>query len=285
MTPAPYRIAGIADGRSPLVFTVSHSGRLYPPDFHSLQPVAALRVLEDPHVDRLLLPAATAAGAPLIRACYARAVIDLNRAEEDIDPAMFCGRLDIRTRPGARSRAGLGLIPRLAGGQPIHAGRLPAAVAMDRIATIHRPFHRAVAVALARARQKHGFAILVDCHSMPAPPPPWRGDMVLGDRHGRSATAALRYWLVDALAGLGLDVVLNQPYAGGDIIARHGAPDAGVHAVQLEFNRRSHLDLQTLLPSRGFPALAQALARMARRLAEAAPALALAGALPSLAAE
>jgi N-formylglutamate deformylase len=285
VTTGPHRIAGRLDGGIPLLLTVAHSGRLLPSDFASPLSARQLRALEDPHVDRLLLPAATATAAPLLAARYARAVIDLNRAESDHDPAMVAGRLDVPARPSARTRAGLGLLPRLAAGRPVHDRPISAVTAMERIRTLHRPFHRAIACGLARARQAHGFAILVDCHSMPTPAAPPRADVVVGDCHGRAAAPELRDWLCRALAAEGLAVSVNDPYAGGDIIARHSAPLQGIHAVQLEFDRRLYLDPATLRPAAGFGGLAASISRLMTGLIRIAPMLALAPEPPALAAE
>jgi N-formylglutamate amidohydrolase len=39
-----------------------------------------------------------------------------------------------------------------------------------------------------------------------------------------------------------LPQALNVPYAGGYILERHGAPERGIHAIQLEIDRSLYLD-------------------------------------------
>jgi N-formylglutamate amidohydrolase len=255
MAPAPFRVSGRLDGGSPLLLSSPHSGRWLGPGFRSAVPLAELRGLEDAHVGRLVAPAARASHAPLVEATHARALIDLNRSEDEYDPAMLLGQLGVAPRATHRVRAGFGLVPRLApSGQPIHSDRLPAGLVMERIVRLHRPFHAALADGLAAARARHGVAVLLDCHSMPALPRAG-ADVVLGDCNGTAAAAWLTACVRASLEAEGLKVALNQPYAGGHIVARHGRPDTGVHALQIEFDRALYMDA-TLVPHGGFARLA-----------------------------
>jgi N-formylglutamate deformylase len=282
----PYRLTGRLDGRAPLILASPHSGRQFPPGFLAgvrLPPVA-LRRLEDAHVDRLLAPAA-ALGLPLLAAAMSRAVIDLNRAEDELDPAMFAMAPARPARLTDRVRRGYGLFPRYAApNQPIHAGRLAPARATALVEALHRPWHAAIAQGLAAARACHGHAILLDIHSMPTPDGPSPPSLVLGDLFGRSAAGPLTDWLADAFSQAGLKVARNSPYAGGHTTEHHGAPAAGIHAVQLEFDRTLYMDPVTLEPHAGFAPLATLIADTLAALMQALPSLALAPSLP-LAAE
>ena len=83
----------------------------------------------------MILPA-PAAGAPLLAARVPRACIDLNRAPDDLDPALIAGAS--RRFLNARIAAGLGVIPRVVGeGRPIMQGKLTLAEARaaDRATT------------------------------------------------------------------------------------------------------------------------------------------------------
>ncbi len=50
----------------------------------------------------------------------------------------------------------------------------------------------------------------------------------------------------EALAGLGYEIQLNRPYAGGHITEHYGRPTRGIHALQIEINRALYLDEATL---------------------------------------
>jgi N-formylglutamate deformylase len=282
----PYRLTGRLDGALPLILSSPHSGTHLPSEFLAASRLAEpqLRRMEDAHVGALLEGCA-GAGIPLMEATHSRAILDLNRAEDELDPGMFAGKVVDTPRLTERVRRGYGLFPRVAApNQPIHAARLPASLAAERIAGLHRPWHQALAQGLAAARQRHGFAILLDVHSMPpldgAAPP----QLVLGDLHGRSAAPSLVDWLEDAFCAEGLKVTRNSPYAGGHTTERHGRPAEGLHCVQLEFDRTLYMEMGSLAPNAGFARLAGTLARVAQALLGRLPLDGLAPALP-LAAE
>ena len=80
---------------SALVFSSPHSGSTYPERFLSasrLDPLT-LRRSEDAFVDELFLPC-VALGAPLLRALFPRAYLDVNREPYELDPQIFAGRLN-----------------------------------------------------------------------------------------------------------------------------------------------------------------------------------------------
>lgn len=228
-----------------LVVAVPHAGRHYPPEVESDRAVrwAVLEQLEDRYADRLIGPV-LAGGAVCLVARHARAWIDLNRAETDAGGQN-------RSEQSARARAGLGLVPsRLAGRALWRSPPSPAAIG-ERIAQVHRPYHEAVARALAQARAAHGHAVLIDCHSMP---PIGRAggqapQLVVGDRHGTSAAAAVTAAVIAAAGMSGLLVARNAPYAGAHTLDRHGRPARDVHALQIEIDRSLYLIGATGEPS------------------------------------
>ena len=74
-------------------------------------------------------------GAPLLAARVPRAFIDLNRAADELDPAVIEGIARAPHNP--RISSGLGVIPRVvAGGRAIYRGKLPLAEAEARIAAV-----------------------------------------------------------------------------------------------------------------------------------------------------
>ncbi|MGL6042849.1 MAG: N-formylglutamate amidohydrolase, partial [Sandaracinobacteroides sp.] len=239
----PFHQTAVLDGSVPILLASPHSGTFFPPGFLAASRLGAhaLRRIEDAHVGALLAPAA-ALGLPLLEATHSRAVIDLNRAEDEFDPEMFQGASLATARLTERVRRGYGLIPRVVGpNQPIHPGRLPAALLAQRIDQLHRPWHAAIAAGLQAAVRTHGFALLLDFHSMPplegAQPP----QVVLGDLDGTSAAPSLVDWLEQAFAGHGLKVARNAPYAGGHTTQLHGKPHLGQHCVQVELDRSLYM--------------------------------------------
>ena len=258
-------VAPATPGR--FVFASPHSGDRYPADMGAAPGLAAasLRSAEDALVDRLIAPGA-AAGATLLLGRIGRAYVDLNRDPDDLDPELVDG-LEGRT-VSPRTAAGYGVIPRLTGdGRPLYGRRLGREEAAARIARAHAPYHAALERLMREAQARHGEAVLVDWHSMPARATQGVGgargpDVVLGDRHGASCATALTRRLRRAFEALGWRVALNQPYSGGWTTQAWGRPADGFHAVQIELNRALYLDETTLEPGPGWSRCAAGVARV-----------------------
>jgi N-formylglutamate deformylase len=71
----------------------------------------------------------------------------------------------------------------------------------------------------------------------------------------------------ETLRGFGLTVSRNKPYAGGFITEHYGNPAAGLHAIQLEFNRVLYMDERRFERNGTFRRLATNLETLADRLA------------------
>lgn len=233
--------------RGPVIVSVPHAGRIYPPEILAAARVdqAQLERLEDSWCD-LIAAGAVDAGATVVQALWARAVADLNRAEGQMAPGEVA--LPLRTQfsaPGRKERAGLGVVPtRLADCGPLWKRPIDHAGLHWRLEMFHRPYHAALAAELAAARGRFGYAILIDLHSMPSIPPGQPGHgarIIVGDRFGATSGE----WLVDLVMGfarrLNEPVSRNEPYAGGHIVRAHGRPGNAVHAVQIEIDRALYL--------------------------------------------
>ena len=264
---------------TPLVFASPHSGDHYPLSMLEalrLRP-EQLRSSEDSFVDALIAPA-PALGAVVIRAKVARAFIDLNRAPYELDAAMFEDQLpDFACVRTARVAAGLGAIPRLAGGgREIYRRKLTFAEAKARIDSVHRPYHDALTHLLAQARVVHGLAVLFDWHSMPSAAVQGqmrhgrrepRCDIVLGDRFGSACAPALIALAEQTFESLGYRCARNAPYAGGYTTEHYGRPTRRTHALQIEINRAIYLDEASRLRTEGFSQLSRDIAAFTNRMA------------------
>ncbi len=249
---------------SPVIFASPHSGRRYPTELLRMSRLDrhALRQSEDCYVD-LLFDAAPAHGAPLLRALFPRAWVDVNRSRDELDQRMFVDPLPaIADTRSNRVRAGLGVIPRIvADGQDIYERKLKFFEARRRLAACYDPYHQALTQLIAAARSKFGCAILIDCHSMPsAGGAPFREgekpiDFVLGDRFGASCAGAAPALVEQVLGSAGYLVSRNAPYAGGHVATAYGRPSEGVHVLQIEINRALYLDERRITRTAGFDRL------------------------------
>ncbi|ESY07698.1 N-formylglutamate amidohydrolase [Mesorhizobium sp. LNJC399B00] len=269
----PFEIRSGAEQRVPFVFNSPHSGRYYPDRFLAMARLDpnAIRRSEDCYVDELF-GGAVALGAPMLAANFPRAYLDVNREPWELDPRMFAEPVpafcNIRS---ARVAGGLGTVPKLVGeGLDIYSGRLPLAEAVQRIEVVYKPYHETLKRLLTRTHARFGYAVLIDCHSMPASirvgDSGLRPDFIVGDRFGISATAALTETAIGLLIGMGYTVAHNKPYAGGFITEHYGRPARHLHALQIEVNRGLYMNERTFQKSAGFDALADDMARFSADL-------------------
>ena len=273
---AAFEILSATNPGLPVLIAAPHGGRDYPEGVLANMRDPSLRLrLEDRHVDTLAAQVARLSGATLIRANVPRAIIDLNRAPDDVDWSMVSGQRPERTRhslANRRARSGLGLVPRrLTGTGELWKRPLPRTELDDRIETVHRPYHQALGRALETLRDEWGAALLVDLHSMPPlrkrHPGHVTPEFVIGDRFGASCDGRLVATALNHLGEHFRPVAHNRPYSGGYVLDRHGAPRRGIHAMQVEVCRTSYLDSRMEEPCARLPAVARLLADMVGRLA------------------
>jgi N-formylglutamate amidohydrolase len=277
----PYTITQpLGEAATPVVLSSPHSGRVYPRAVLDRLRVdgPTLLALDDGPIDKLMQPGCEAGGAVLVAARYPRVVVDLNREPDELDPDVVQNpdALAAELRVTARARAGLGVVPSRVGGQALWRGRLSAAELRQRLEGVFHPYHAALEALMRERRERMGVALLLDCHSMPglvAAGEP-AVDAALGDRFGRSCSAEVVAAAEAVLRGAGLRVARNRPYAGGYITGRHGRPEAGMHALQLELRRGLFMDEATHVPHAGFAALQHVLEELTATLAAAARRLA-----------
>ena len=258
-----------------VLFASPHSGRDYSWSFlrSSVLDEHVIRSSEDAFVD-LLFDAAPTFGASFIRAGAPRAYVDLNRACDELDPALIEGLR--RQGHNPRVASGLGVIPRVvANGRAIYRGKISRAEAEKRIEDIWRPYHGMLQKLLDQAHQRHGQAVLLDCHSMPHEAMDGvvrtgmrRPDVVLGDRFGASASGEVVDRVEAAFASAGFVVTRNTPFAGAYITQAYGRPARGQHAVQVEIDRSLYMNETLIRPNGDFDEVRAALRKVVADVAQ-----------------
>ena len=255
-------------GELPVLLSVPHSGRDYPDWLIALSAggKASLTTLEDPFVDRLVWRALQR-GCGAVVARTPRAAIDCNRSEDEVDPSVIDGAR--RGRVSARARGGLGIIPART---PQHGYLWRRAISHkqldERLSQAHRPYHGAIEAQLAILLDRFGCALLLDCHSMP-PAPDGVPPVVFGDGRGRTADPWISSEALAISRQSGFEAGLNDPFAGGHVIERHSRPGNGVHALQVEIDRRCYLDARLAKPGSGFDRVAALIETLAVDLGQA----------------
>jgi N-formylglutamate amidohydrolase len=251
----------IERGDSPLVIDVPHAGTFVPDAIAArLTPAARAFPDTDWHVEKLFAFVRDF-GATLLAATHSRYVVDLNR-----DPS------GAALYPGADNTE---LCPtRTFADEPIYAeGDAPdSAEVTARRTGYFEPYHALLSAEIERARSRHGYAILLDGHSIRSRVPRFFAgrlpDLNLGTADGASCAPAVQNAAALVLAGASdFSSVVNGRFKGGYVTRRYGAPGRGVHAVQLETAQACYMDEAPPYP--WDPARAARLVSLLRRLAEA----------------
>jgi N-formylglutamate deformylase len=228
---------------SPLVVSVPHAGLGTAGFERALNLELDVRCDADMFVDRLYRIGEPDGPEVFIAAKTSRFVCDMNRDPDDVSSGA------VPEHPKPRNADGRGFIWAITTtGVPALARPLALDEWRERTA-LHAAYHDAIARALARARDRFGFAILLDGHSMPSrgraghkDPGRSRADVVPGDRDGTSCAPALTAHVTRHFEVVGLCVVPNEPYKGGFITTHHGRPADRIHAIQIELRRDLYMD-------------------------------------------
>ncbi len=224
-------------GTTPLVISVPHGGTALPPELTpQLTPLALSVPDTDWHVGKLY-GFATTLGAAMIQARQSRYLIDLNRPPDDA--ALYAAAPKTGLCP-AESFAGN---PLYLDGRPA----VPAAEVARRRAQYWDPYHAEIRALLDAARAKHGYALLLDAHSIRSVVPRlFDGrlpDINIGTNDGRSCSPQLAEALRAPLEATSRWThVFNGRFKGGHITRHYGQPANNVHALQIELAQSSYMD-------------------------------------------
>jgi N-formylglutamate amidohydrolase len=274
MSAAAFDVLLPSSPTSCVVFASPHSGRDYSWSFmrKTVLNEHAIRSSEDAFVDQLF-ECAPQFGAAFLKAGAPRAYVDLNRARDELDPALIMGVRRVAHNP--RIASGLGVIPRVvANGRAIYRGKMSQEEAQERIAQYWVPYHERLQELLNVAHNRHGQTVLIDCHSMPheamdgvARAGIRRPDVVLGDRFGAAASGDVVDRIEAAFADAGFVVTRNTPFAGAYITQAYGKPAKGQHAVQVEIDRSLYMNEQLIRPNGDFEVVQASLRRVVEEVA------------------
>lgn len=237
----------IVEGTGPVILGMPHIATWLPEDVAAaLNETGRALADTDWHIDRLydgLLPSAT-----IVQATAHRYVIDVNR-----DPA------GTSLYPGQNTT---GLIPQTDfDGRPIWDCAPDEKALGFRRLNHHMPYHMALAVHIARLRERHDHVILFDCHSIRSEIPHlFEGrlpDLNIGTNGGETCAPAVEAVVVAAAAASDYSHVLNGRFRGGWTTRHYGKPAQGVHAIQMEIAQATYLEAEappwTFAPAKAAP--------------------------------
>ncbi|MFO0714871.1 MAG: N-formylglutamate amidohydrolase [Sandaracinus sp.] len=255
--PQPFTLSRARDRERPLVVEVPHAGLAVPDDVRTEIHVSSAALLRDADlfVDRFYASTLTHGGSLLV-SHVSRYVVDLNRAEDDVD------RDIVPDHPRPRPQQVRGVIWKTTTtGELVMPSPLTHASFEQRLARYHRPYHAALEAEIERKKRLFGWVLLVCAHSMPSvtrPGAPRRADVVPGSRGGTTTSPRVLDTLDASFRARGLTVRHDDPYKGGYTTQKFGRPRDGIHAVQIELSRALYVDERTSEPDdAGFARLTQ----------------------------
>lgn len=214
----------------PVVACLPHGGLHYPPELAAELAVHP-DVLWSDWLTRDLYAFLPDIGIATVTTRFSRFVADVNR-----DP-------DGELHGGFWTSV---VAARMPNGRAVYRRPLTEYEIGHRIEVAHAPFHRALDDVVGRLLARFHRLLLLDLHSFGVG---LDGDVILGDRHGVTASPAAVGLVSAALGAAGLDVRMNQRFAGGWTVRRF-AGHSLVDAIQVELNQRRYLDLE----NRRYPA-------------------------------
>jgi len=226
-------------GELPLLISVPHDGRDIPDDIYGRMTDLG-RLIPDTDWDvAKLYEFAADLGASTVIANFSRYVIDLNRSAED--SALYPGQVVT------------GLCPEQSfGGEAIYrSGGVDEIEKASRVDKYWRPYHEHIRATLESLREKHGYALLWDAHSIPSVVPRlFDGELPelnLGSNGGASCGKSIEDAVTADALSSPFDAVLNGRFKGGYITRHYGDPDNDIHALQLEIAQRAYMTEDTAL--------------------------------------
>jgi N-formylglutamate deformylase len=168
------------------------------------------------------------------------------------------------------------VIPRVvANGREIRTGKMTMVEAHQRLDRYYFPYHDKLADLLNQSHSMFGFAVLLDCHSMPhealavtSYAYDKKPEIVLGDRFGAACLPDLIEAVDEIFTAAGLRVSRNLPFAGAHVTQKYGRPSRGQHALQIEIDRSIYMDEAAMRPNDDFAEICAMLRNVVAELTE-----------------
>lgn len=223
----------VSRGDGPVVLGMPHTGTYVPADIRARLNDRG-RGLADTDWNIHKLYDGLLAGATTVRAKFHRYVIDANR-----DPS------GASLYPGQTTT---GLVPLTDfDGNDIWATPPTEADIAARCEAFHAPYHAALHEEMRRVRDRHGVALLYDCHSIRSRIPflfdGTLPDFNIGTNDGATCAPAVAA-TAEAVcrAAEGYSTVVDGRFKGGWTTRAYGRPEAGWHAIQMELAQATYME-------------------------------------------
>lgn len=117
----------------------------------------------------------------------------------------------------------------------------------QRITDYWQPYHQIIADKLEVIKEQHGYAILIDAHSIKSQVPRFFDgqlpDINIGTNSGKSCSQEILNKFETVLKNQSqYSYVVNARFKGGYITRNYGNPENNIHAIQIELSQINYLD-------------------------------------------
>lgn len=225
------------EGGGPVVLGMPHTGTFVPENIEVLLNENGKKLSDtDWHIDRLyegLLDNVTT-----VKANFHRYVIDANRDPSGV--SLYPGQNTTELCP----TTDFDNVAIYKEGMEPSVSEINA-----RTEKWHKPYHAALQAALDKAKEKHGFAILYDCHSIRSNIPfLFEGtlpDLNIGTNLGATCAPEIETGIFEICQKINYSTVLNGRFKGGWTTRHYGRPSDGFHTIQMEIAQSVYMSEKT----------------------------------------
>ncbi len=220
---------------SPILLNIPHDGTVIPEDIAKHMNDFALKSPDRDFYVSQLFSFAKDFDVSLLKTHISRYVVDMNRPPDN--ESLYPGQ----SVPG--------LCPTTSfDDQEIYKQLKPDNDEIQRrLEKYWQPYHQVIKDKLEVIKQQHGFAILIDCHSIKSEVPRFfegqLPDINIGTNSGKSCSVEIEQKVHKTLESQkSYSYVFNERFKGGFITRNYGQPQDNIHAVQIELSQVNYMD-------------------------------------------
>ncbi|HVF12281.1 MAG TPA: N-formylglutamate amidohydrolase [Actinomycetota bacterium] len=239
----------LGEGRIPLIGHVPHCGTKIPPNVERTFVLTPQRLAEEitrvtDHLTDKLFAGVVDAGGTMFINSLSRLVVDPERfRDDDLEPMASRGAGVVYTTTSD-------LVP-LRG--PVNVSERE-----ELLSRYYDPYAKALTELVAKTLDRHGYCMILDCHSFPTTPLGYamdqsgeRPEICIGTDPFHTPKEITRV-LAELCLQQGRHVAVDQPYSGTYVPQRFFQKERNVQAVMIEVRRDLYIDELTGKPTEGW---------------------------------
>lgn len=219
---------------SPILFSIPHDGSLIPENIAKHMHKYALTTPDRDYFVAQLFSFAKDFDISLLKTNISRYVIDMNRPADG--SSLYPGQSATELCPTSTFEK-----------HDIYRSKPSVEEVNNRIKNYWQPYHQIIADKLEVLKQHHGFAILIDCHSIKSKVTRFFDgqlpDINIGTNSGESCSQEFSDKIENTLKTQNkYSYVFNGRFKGGYITRHYGKPKQNIHTIQIELSQINYLD-------------------------------------------